>query len=398
MASASSTYSSSFPVSAINNGDRTGAGWGSGGGWNDVTAGTFPDWVQIVFNGQKTIDHVVVVTLQDNYQSPVLPTASTTFTNYGVTDFNVQAWNGSSWVTLGTVAGNNLVMRTVNFTAITTDRIRINITGALASYSRLVEVEAYDRRLRSAADHNDACRSANPSAVGSSVTFTATITGSTPTGTVGFTDNGSAIAGCTAQAVSAGKATCATAALTAGSHSIVATYSGDANNSGSTSPALTQTVNGGNNVALATSGGVASASSTYSSSFPVSAIINGDRTGAGWGSGGGWNDVTAGTFPDWVQIVFNGQKTIDHVVVVTLQDNYQSPVLPTASTTFTKYGVTDFNVQAWNGSSWVTLGTVAGNNLVMRTVNFTAITTDRIRINITGALASYSRLVEVEAW
>ena len=130
----------------------------------------------------------------------------------------------------------------------------------------------------------------------------------------------------------------------------------------------------------------------------MSAIINGDRTGAGWGSGGGWNDVTAGTFPDWVQIVFNGQKTIDHVVVVTLQDNYQSPVLPTASTTFTKYGVTDFNVQAWNGSSWVTLGTVAGNNLVMRTVNFTAITTDRIRINITGALASYSRLVEVEAW
>ena len=65
---------------------------------------------------------------------------------------------------------------------------------------------------------------------------------------------------------------------------------------------------------------------------------------------------------------------------------------------FTKYGVTDFNVQAWNGSSWVTLGTVAGNNLVMRTVNFTAFTTDRIRINITGALASYSRLVEVEAW
>ena len=55
-------------------------------------------------------------------------------------------------------------------------------------------------------------------------------------------------------------------------------------------------------------------------------------------------------------------------------------------------------MQAWNGSSWVTLGTVAGNNLVMRTVNFTAFTTDRIRINITGALASYSRLVEVEAW
>jgi hypothetical protein len=61
--------------------------------------------------------------------------------------------------------------------------------------------------------------------------------------------------------------------------------------------------------------------------------------------------------------------------------------------------VTDFTVQGWNGSSWVTLGTpVAGNNLVKRTVNFTAFATDRIRINITGALAGSSRLTEVEAW
>ena len=85
--------------------------------------------------------------------------------------------------------------------------------------------------------------SVNPSTFGVSVTFTASITGNAPTGTVGFTNNGSAIAGCTAQAVSAGKATCATSALTAGSHSIVATYGGDINNNGSTSATLTQTVN-----------------------------------------------------------------------------------------------------------------------------------------------------------
>ena len=209
------------------------------------------------------------------------------------------------------------------------------------------------------------------------------------------------MSGCTAQAVSAGKATCTTAALTVGGHSIVATYGGDANNNGSTSPALTQTVNsvgGSINVALAANGGVASASSTFGGAFPVSAINDGDRIGANWGNGGGWNDATGGTFPDWVQIIFSGQKTIDHVVVVTLRDNYATPVQPTASTTFTLYGITAFNVQAWNGASWVTLGTVAGNNLVMRTVNFTAVTTDRIRVNVTGALAKYSRLIEVEAW
>jgi len=117
-----------------------------------------------------------------------------------------------------------------------------------------------------------------------------------------------------------------------------------------------------------------------------------------WAPGGGWNDATANTYPDWVQITFNGTQTIDHVVVYTLQDNYTNPVEPTDTMTFSLYGITDFNVQGWNGSAWVTLGTVSGNNLVKRTVNFSAFTTDRIRVNVTNALASYSRIVEIEAW
>jgi hypothetical protein len=36
--------------------------------------------------------------------------------------------------------------------------------------------------------------------------------------------------------------------------------------------------------------------------------------------------------------------------------------------------------------------------LVKRTVNFAATTTDRIRVNITSAVASYSRITEIEAW
>ena len=55
-------------------------------------------------------------------------------------------------------------------------------------------------------------------------------------------------------------------------------------------------------------------------------------------------------------------------------------------------------MQGWNGASWVTLGSVAGNNLVKRTVNFAATTTDRIRVIVTGALRNYSRITEIEAW
>ena len=168
----------------------------------------------------------------------------------------------------------------------------------------------------------------------------------------------------------------------------------------STSATLSQVVNGtsSTNVALASNGGVASASSSYSTSFPVSAIIDNSRTGANWGNGGGWNDNTMNAFPDWVQVNFSGSKTIDHVVVYTLQDNYATPIEPTDTTTFSLYGITAFTVQGWNGAAWVTLGSVSGNNLVKRTVNFSATTTDRIRISVTSALASFSRITEVEAW
>jgi hypothetical protein len=88
----------------------------------------------------------------------------------------------------------------------------------------------------------------NPSTSGQSVTFTASVTGTAPTGTVGFVDGGSAIPGCSGVALSGTantrSATCTTSVLAAGSHSIVANYSGDAGNGASSSAALAQTVNG----------------------------------------------------------------------------------------------------------------------------------------------------------
>jgi len=88
--------------------------------------------------------------------------------------------------------------------------------------------------------------SSNPSVVGASIIFTASVTGVVPTGAVGFTDNGNAIAGCSAVMLAgAGNtrtAQCTTAALPAGSRNIVATYAGDAGNNGSVSTALVQSV------------------------------------------------------------------------------------------------------------------------------------------------------------
>jgi Big-like domain-containing protein/subtilase family protein/F5/8 type C domain-containing protein len=165
---------------------------------------------------------------------------------------------------------------------------------------------------------------------------------------------------------------------------------GNANVGGTTPP-------GSTNVALASVGAVPSASSAYAG-YPVSALNDNQRSGAGWGNGGGWSDATAGAFPDWAQINFNGTKSIDRVVVYSLQDQYSNPVEPTDTMTFSLYGLVDFTVQGWNGSAWVTLASVTGNNLVKRTLTFAAFTTDRIRVHVTKTSTTWSLITEVEAW
>lgn len=151
--SASSTYGAGYPASAVINGDRKGVGWGAGGGWADATANAYPDWVEVafncekdgvVFNCEKSIDQVNVFTLQDNFGSPADPTETMTFSQYGVTAFEVQYHDGSAWVTVpnGSVSSNNKVWRKLTFAPVRTGRIRVLVHNALSSYSRITEVEA----------------------------------------------------------------------------------------------------------------------------------------------------------------------------------------------------------------------------------------------------------------
>jgi uncharacterized repeat protein (TIGR03803 family) len=85
--------------------------------------------------------------------------------------------------------------------------------------------------------------SKNPSNVGQSVTFTATVTpqnGGVPTGTVSFYDGTTLLK---AVGVSKGETKLTTKTLTSGSHTITATYGGSTDFIDSTSAPLTQTVN-----------------------------------------------------------------------------------------------------------------------------------------------------------
>ena len=64
-----------------------------------------------------------------------------------------------------------------------------------------------------------------------------------------------------------------------------------------------------------------------------------------------------------------------------MQDNYAAPIEPTATQTFSLYGVTDFTVQYWAAPVGDRPGgTITGNQNVWRTVTFPAVTTSRIRV------------------
>ena len=84
--------------------------------------------------------------------------------------------------------------------------------------------------------------SPDPALVQQPITFTAQVTGNggTPTGSVNFLANGNAIGAGSVNA--SGKATFTTSALAAGTYSITAAYTGDANDIGSTSGATSLTV------------------------------------------------------------------------------------------------------------------------------------------------------------
>ncbi len=97
--------------------------------------------------------------------------------------------------------------------------------------------------------------SGTPSAYGQVVTFTATVSPSAATGTVAFKDGAVTLAGCGAQTLAGGVATCATSALAVGAHSLTAVYGGSTLYLTSTSTAIMQSVvASSSSVVLTTSG------------------------------------------------------------------------------------------------------------------------------------------------
>ena len=155
----------------------------------------------------------------------------------------------------------------------------------------------------------------NPSFAAQSVVFTASVSGATlpASGTVSFFDGGRTV--CIGAGVVAGKATCTTGTLPAGSRSITAAYSGDANYVATTSAPYLQTVlvRGAQSMPGAPAIGTATAGSGIASvafTAPVSdggAAIDEYRATCTSSNGGAAGTKTGGGSPLNVSGLTNGK-------------------------------------------------------------------------------------------
>ncbi len=343
--SASSTYAPNYPASALINGLRhTNNQYGNNGSWlaGIYPSSSTPQTVEVTFPGSKTINEIDLFTMADAVNYNTAPALTDTFIDYGVVAFTVDYWNGSGWINLETVTGNNKVWRQFTFSPVSTTKIRVVVTqdGQRAGVAHLVEVEAWSGS--------------------SGVTPTPT---PMPTPTVTPTPT-------------------PTPTVTP-----------------------TPTPSSRTNVALSSNGASISASSTYAPNYPASALINGLRhTNNQYANSGSWlSSNNPANSPQLLEIQFSGSKTIDEINLLSLADAVNYTTDPSLTDTFIYYGTVAFTVDYWNGSGWINLAAVTNNNKVWRQFTFSPVTTTKIRVLVTqGSVASGAahlvELVEVEAW
>jgi alpha-L-rhamnosidase len=92
--------------------------------WNDDTDGQYPDTLTVTTPAAVTLHGVGLASHVDG----------------APTDFTVQTWDGTQWVTQAAVSANTSVYRWIPFAApVSTGQVRIVVTGARNSFTRIAE-------------------------------------------------------------------------------------------------------------------------------------------------------------------------------------------------------------------------------------------------------------------
>ena len=257
-----------FIAAATSNPAYTGVQWqsNSGGGWADITGATSASYTtstlastdngtlyRAVFSNSVGSTNSNAATLTVNY-APIIstPPSNTTVTAGQTASFTAAAtsnpaYTSVQWQVLGTGSGavwTNVFTGTGGTTtSYTTGTLSGSDSGNQyrAVFTNSVgptNTNAATLMVNLISTTTTLASSANPSALGDSVTFTVTVT-SGATGTVTFKDGSTTLG---TGPINSGQATYSTSSLTAGSHSITAVYEGDSYYATSTSNAVAQVV------------------------------------------------------------------------------------------------------------------------------------------------------------
>lgn len=176
--------------------------------------------------------------------APVTFTATVTVSGGVSVSGAVSFYDGTTYLGSGTLNGSGVA-------TYTTANLPVGSNSMTATYTDSNNVSATSTPLNQTVEQQTTTTltsSVNPATYGTSVSFTAVVVASgtvTPTGTVTFYDGATPIGTGTLTAAGAAtaSATLQTSSLSAGTHTITATYGGDADNFTSKSAALTETVN-----------------------------------------------------------------------------------------------------------------------------------------------------------
>lgn len=147
------------------------------------------------------------------------------------------------------------------------------------------------------------------------------------------------------------------------------------------------------NVANASRGATATATSEDpSGSYPPSAAIDGERTGAG----AYWAADPTRPLPQAVTVTFNGLYLVDRVALYSRQDG--APVTPVENATpCFLHQIRIADVQVWAGAEWITVASLDGNFQAKRTLTFAPRYTTAIRVVVNASADGKATIVEIEA-
>ena len=93
--------------------------------WNNLNQFEYPDTLTVTTPSPTTLGGVGFASVSDGVP----------------TDFSVQTWNGTNWVTQATISGNSQLYLWIPFTApVTTTQVQVVVTGTQDGYTRIAEL------------------------------------------------------------------------------------------------------------------------------------------------------------------------------------------------------------------------------------------------------------------